>query len=199
MTGPSASRPGDAVSFQAGSRKPSRQARGTGNGCARLSAPSTRVHVGFTGSGDLATRVAAARALKKSGFAPVPVIAARRLRSEAMLREYPDAPRTAGASGSILVVGGDPAQPQGPYPGHGQPDRPPRRPPGDRRWRAMAGADRQGRSAGAARAGWQRDPAFGYAKSQNAARVRSREDALRDGLDCVALARLVIGDLLRQS
>lgn len=39
------------------------------------------------------------------------------------------------------------------------------------------------------------DPAFRYVNSQNPARVRSREDALRDGLNCVALAHLVIRDL----
>jgi hypothetical protein len=78
--------------------------------------PGTRLHVGFTDSQDLARRVSAARAVRRSGFVPVPVIAARRLRSEAMLREYLDTLRAAGVSGSVLVVAGDPAQPQGPYP-----------------------------------------------------------------------------------
>ena len=40
------------------------------------------------------------------------------------------------------------------------------------------------------------DPAFRYVKSQNPVRVRCRDDALRDGLNCVALAHLVIRDLL---
>ncbi len=78
--------------------------------------PGTRVHVGFVDTGDLAMRVSTARAIKESGFMPVPVIAARRLRSEAMLREYLDALQAAGASGSLLVVAGDPARPRGPYP-----------------------------------------------------------------------------------
>ena len=39
------------------------------------------------------------------------------------------------------------------------------------------------------------DPAFRYVRSQNPARVRSRQDALRDGLNCVALAHLVTRDL----
>ena len=39
------------------------------------------------------------------------------------------------------------------------------------------------------------DPAFRYVWSQNPARVRSREDARRDGLNCVALAHLVTRDL----
>lgn len=76
----------------------------------------TRVHVGFVDSEDLSTRVGSARAIRQSGFVPVTVIAARRLRSEAMLREYLDALRVAGASGSVLAVAGDPAQPRGPYP-----------------------------------------------------------------------------------
>jgi hypothetical protein len=39
------------------------------------------------------------------------------------------------------------------------------------------------------------DPALRYVWSQKPARVRSREDALRDGLNCVALAHLVTRDL----
>jgi methylenetetrahydrofolate reductase (NADPH) len=78
--------------------------------------PGTRVHVGFVDSEDMATRVNTARAVRQSGFVPVPVIAARRLRSEAMLREYLAGLRTSGACGSVLVVAGDPAQPRGPYP-----------------------------------------------------------------------------------
>lgn len=78
--------------------------------------PGTRVHVGFTGGRDLAGRVSTARAIKRSGFVPVPVIAARRLRSEAMLRVYLEMLQAADASGYVLVVAGDPAQPQGPYP-----------------------------------------------------------------------------------
>jgi methylenetetrahydrofolate reductase (NADPH) len=76
----------------------------------------SRVHVGFLDSEDLATRVDTARSARRSGFVPVPVIAARRLRSEVMLREYLDALRTVAASESVLVVAGDPAQPRGPYP-----------------------------------------------------------------------------------
>jgi hypothetical protein len=39
------------------------------------------------------------------------------------------------------------------------------------------------------------DPGFRYVLTQVPARVRSREDALRDGLNCVALAHLVTRDL----
>ncbi|MBO0837455.1 MAG: hypothetical protein J2P28_18370 [Actinobacteria bacterium] len=39
------------------------------------------------------------------------------------------------------------------------------------------------------------DPAFRYVRFQSPARVRSRDDALRDGLNCVVLAHLVIRGL----
>jgi methylenetetrahydrofolate reductase (NADPH) len=78
--------------------------------------PTTRIHLGFTDSEDVATRVGAARAIRQAGFEPVPIIPARRLESESMLREYLAGLRAAGASGSVLVVAGDPEQPRGPYP-----------------------------------------------------------------------------------
>jgi len=81
-----------------------------------LTAPGTRVHVGFVDGEDLATPVSAARALRQSGFVPVPIIAARRLGSPRVLREYLARLQAADAGRSVLVVGGDPAGPQGPYP-----------------------------------------------------------------------------------
>jgi hypothetical protein len=39
------------------------------------------------------------------------------------------------------------------------------------------------------------DPAFRYVRTRNPARVRNRQDALRDGLNCVALAQLVTREL----
>jgi methylenetetrahydrofolate reductase (NADPH) len=78
--------------------------------------PGTRVHVGFLESEDLAMRLGTVRAVRQSGFLPVPIIAARRLRSEETISEYLAVLRAEGASGSVLVVGGDPAQPLGPYP-----------------------------------------------------------------------------------
>lgn len=78
--------------------------------------PGTRIAVGFRDDSDLAMRVGTARAIKRSGFVPVPVIAARRLLSERMLREYLSGLRDAGAGDSVLVVAGDPEPPRGPYP-----------------------------------------------------------------------------------
>lgn len=76
----------------------------------------TQVQLAFPDSADLAERARTARAIKEAGFTPVPVIAARRLRSQEMLRDYLAALRKAGAGESVLVVAGDPGQPQGPYP-----------------------------------------------------------------------------------
>ena len=78
--------------------------------------PGTRVHVGFTGNVDLAVRAGVAREVGRSGFMPTPLIAARRLRSVGMLREYLAELRAVGATESMLVVGGDPDPPRGPYP-----------------------------------------------------------------------------------
>jgi len=77
--------------------------------------PGTRIHLAFVDSEDTAARVRTVRAIKRSGFLPVPILAARRLRSEAMLREYLAALRADGASGSVVIVGGDPALPRGPF------------------------------------------------------------------------------------
>jgi methylenetetrahydrofolate reductase (NADPH) len=78
--------------------------------------PGTRVHIGFVASEDMAMRVEAARAIRKSGFKPVPIISARRMLSEEMLREFLAELRAADASQDVMVVGGDPDPPQGPYP-----------------------------------------------------------------------------------
>lgn len=80
----------------------------------------TRVHVGFRDTADMAMRVATARAISRSGFVPVPVIPARRLESEGMLRDYLSGLQAVGWTGSLLVVGGDPARPRGPFPDAGR-------------------------------------------------------------------------------
>ena len=77
--------------------------------------PGTRINVTFLENEDLQTRLGAARAIKGSSFVPVPHISARRLRSRAMLEEFLAALQAEGASGNVFVVGGDPAEPHGPY------------------------------------------------------------------------------------
>ena len=81
--------------------------------------PGTRVLMPFKDSEDTAARLATARSVRALGFAPVPVVAARRLLSAEMLREYLAGLRAAGAGPAALVVGGDPEQPRGPYPDAG--------------------------------------------------------------------------------
>jgi methylenetetrahydrofolate reductase (NADPH) len=77
--------------------------------------PGTRVNVTFLGTEDLATRVAAAAAVREHGLTPVPHVSARRIASQAGLEEFLSALRARDASESLLAVAGDPAQPQGPY------------------------------------------------------------------------------------
>lgn len=78
--------------------------------------PGTRINVTFLENEDLAMRVNAAAAAKRLGFTPVPHISARRLKSQEMLEEYLSALRDIGASENVLVIGGDPTVPMGPYP-----------------------------------------------------------------------------------
>jgi methylenetetrahydrofolate reductase (NADPH) len=77
--------------------------------------PGTRIHVTFLDNEDLTMRVSAAAAAKRLGFTPVPHISARRLKSREMLEEYLTALRDIGASENVLVIGGDPTVPMGPY------------------------------------------------------------------------------------
>lgn len=75
----------------------------------------TRINVTFLGNEDLEMRVAAAKAVKDAGFVPVPHISARRIGSEAQLREFLAALEAVGATEHVFAVGGDPATPEGPY------------------------------------------------------------------------------------
>jgi methylenetetrahydrofolate reductase (NADPH) len=75
----------------------------------------TRINVTVLGNEDPLMRLAAASAAAKLGFVPVPHISARRLASQATLAEFLAALQAAGASENVFVVGGDPAEPHGPY------------------------------------------------------------------------------------
>jgi methylenetetrahydrofolate reductase (NADPH) len=77
--------------------------------------PGTRINVTFLGNEDLGTRLAAARAVKRLGFLPVPHLAARRIGSRAELEEFLAGLRAEGTGERVFVVGGDPARPHGPY------------------------------------------------------------------------------------
>jgi methylenetetrahydrofolate reductase (NADPH) len=75
----------------------------------------TKVNVTFLGNEDLEMRIAAAAAVREAGFVPVPHISARRLESQAQLKEFLRRLEEIGASERVFVVGGDPAVPAGPY------------------------------------------------------------------------------------
>ncbi|MEO6826939.1 MAG: methylenetetrahydrofolate reductase [Microbacteriaceae bacterium] len=77
--------------------------------------PGTRISVTFLGNEDLAMRVTAAKAVKRLGFVPVPHVSARRLNSEAELKEFLGALKAEAAPENVFAVGGDPAEPLGPY------------------------------------------------------------------------------------
>jgi methylenetetrahydrofolate reductase (NADPH) len=77
--------------------------------------PGTRINVTFLENEDLDMRVTAAAAVKRLGFTPVPHISARRIRSQQMLEEYLAGLRDIGAAENVLVIGGDPTVPMGPY------------------------------------------------------------------------------------
>ncbi|GAA4119315.1 methylenetetrahydrofolate reductase [Enteractinococcus coprophilus] len=78
-------------------------------------APGTRINVTFLGNEDLEMRVTASKAVKELGFIPVPHISARRLRSEDELKEFLQALADVDATECVFAVGGDPAEPMGPY------------------------------------------------------------------------------------
>jgi methylenetetrahydrofolate reductase (NADPH) len=76
----------------------------------------TKINVTFLGNEDLDMRVAASKAVRDMGFIPVPHISARRLSSHDQLEEFLGRLQEVGATDSVFAVGGDPAEPEGPYP-----------------------------------------------------------------------------------
>jgi len=76
----------------------------------------TKINVTFLGNEDLDMRVAASKAVKDLGFTPVPHISARRLKSQDQLEEFLGRLQEVGATEHVFSVGGDPAEPEGPYP-----------------------------------------------------------------------------------
>jgi len=83
---------------------------------ARDSIPQgTRINVTFLGNEDLEMRLAAARAVKRLGFVPVPHISARRLGSRDDFERFLAGLHADGTSDNVFLVGGDPESPEGPY------------------------------------------------------------------------------------
>ena len=82
---------------------------------ARIAIPAgTKVNVTFLGNENLTMRVDAAKTVKDLGFVPVPHISARRIGSKGQLEEFLGQLESVGATDSVFVVGGDPAEPEGP-------------------------------------------------------------------------------------
>ncbi|MFD8811231.1 methylenetetrahydrofolate reductase [Streptomyces sp. NPDC059627] len=75
----------------------------------------TRVNVTFLANENLETRLAAARAVKRLGFVPVPHFSARRLGSKADFEGFLAGLRADGTCDNVFTIGGDPARPEGPY------------------------------------------------------------------------------------
>ncbi|MET0246885.1 MAG: methylenetetrahydrofolate reductase [Sphingomonas sp.] len=78
--------------------------------------PGTKVPVTFLPGETFEARVATARAVKDLGFVPIPHISARRLHSEAELRDFLAALQREVGNDHAFVVAGDPSTPMGPYP-----------------------------------------------------------------------------------
>jgi methylenetetrahydrofolate reductase (NADPH) len=78
--------------------------------------PGTRVNVTFLASEDLELRLAAAEAVLRVSAVPVPHLSARRLSARSELVDYLERLAAIGAQQRVLVVGGDPETPLGPYP-----------------------------------------------------------------------------------
>jgi methylenetetrahydrofolate reductase (NADH) len=75
----------------------------------------TRVNVTYLGNENFEMRRTAIRAVAGWGLVPVPHISARRLPSQQALEEFLGALRADGTARDVFIVGGDPAQPEGPY------------------------------------------------------------------------------------
>jgi methylenetetrahydrofolate reductase (NADPH) len=85
-------------------------------GAARLVPAGTLVTVTFLGNEDTRMRVAAAHAARAAGFVPVPHIAARRLTDRRELEIFLAGMAAEAAVNRVVVVGGDPPEPMGPFP-----------------------------------------------------------------------------------
>lgn len=83
---------------------------------ARASIPlGTPINIAFLGNEGHAQRINAARAIRSCGLEPVPIISARRLRSEYDRDNFLGALIAEAAPSRFIFVGGDPTAPAGPF------------------------------------------------------------------------------------
>jgi methylenetetrahydrofolate reductase (NADPH) len=88
-----------------------------GEGLRELLDPGTRVFVNHPASVTHHDIVAACAKLRRAGFVPVPHLAARRLASFTQARDYMRRAAAEAGVKSVLLIGGDPDHPVGPFPG----------------------------------------------------------------------------------
>lgn len=77
--------------------------------------PGTPINIAFLGNEDHTQRIEAARVIRACGFEPVPIVSSRRLRSEWDRDYLLDALVAEAAPSRIILVGGDPTVPVGPF------------------------------------------------------------------------------------
>ncbi len=87
----------------------------TENGLRELLAPGTTVFVNHPASVTHHDIVAACARLRHAGFVPVPSVAARRLASFTQARDFLQRAATEAEVKSVLIIGGDPDRPVGPF------------------------------------------------------------------------------------
>jgi methylenetetrahydrofolate reductase (NADPH) len=78
---------------------------------------STRVYVNHSPRRTLTDSLPVLAALRRAGLEPVPHIAARRVQSRAMVRAFLERASSESGVTKVLLVGGDDAEPRGPYDG----------------------------------------------------------------------------------
>ena len=80
-----------------------------------ISPPNTPVNIAYLGNETSEERLEAARLLKLNGFAPVPIIAARRIGSKDQLFSFTEQLLRLADPHQFMVVGGDPVLASGPF------------------------------------------------------------------------------------
>ena len=75
----------------------------------------SKISIAYLGNESDELRVATAKVIRDLGFWPVPHISARRTSSESALENYLAALQKVGATDRLIIIGGDPKNPEGPY------------------------------------------------------------------------------------
>jgi methylenetetrahydrofolate reductase (NADPH) len=83
--------------------------------CEQYLDPGSTVHVAWIPGDAPAPIVATLASLRRAGFNPVPHVPARQLASQEMLENYVAAAKQEAGVDELLVIGGDAAQPAGPF------------------------------------------------------------------------------------